>query len=178
MNDQLFEDKKIQKRRDIFLFTGFLGLVIGIPLFSLQFGDYRLIQLYKKDGQKLEAQVTDLRAEYYRRRTEYEVELAYSIGSDFLFYDAVTQVLHPNTFNELSIGDTVEVLILPQSGEQREPGEVLLYKSTTMEYWGGYYWRMIIAGLASVYGVLSFIYAFLTRKQAVERVKRLAQAGK
>jgi hypothetical protein len=178
MNDQLLEDKKIQKRRDILLFTGFLGLVIGIPLFTLQFGDYRLIQLYKKDGQKLEAQVTDLRAEYYRRRTEYEVEVAYSTESDFLFYDTITEVLHPNTFKELSIGDTVEVLVLPQSGEQREPGEVLLYKSTTMEYWGGYYWRMIIASLASVYGVLSFIYAFLTRKQAVERVKRLAQAGK
>lgn len=171
----------MQKWRNALILFCALSFSIALPLFALQAGEYRLIQFYTKNAERVEAQVIDLKVTYQRspyvKRTDYEVRVAYPTENEFLFFDTITEVLHGDTFKELAVGDVVDVLILPQENETREPGQVLLYKATTMEYWGWRYWVMVFCGITTILGTLAVVYAFLTRKQAVERVQRIEKAN-
>ncbi len=176
MNKQSLSDTQLQRGRNILVGLFAACLVIGGPVFLLQFGEYRLIGRYQAEGTVRQASVTNLSAEHYRWRTEYDIAVSYTTQNGALTEGNITQVVHGNTYNELSLGDTVDILVIDSANpEDMQP---LLQKATTMEYWRPYYIRMIISAVAVAVGIALFVYLFVTRKQAVERVKRIEAATK
>ena len=171
MKKQSLSDTQLQRIRNILVSVFAACLIIGGPVFLLQFSEYRLIGRYQAEGTVRQASVTDLSAEHYRWRTEYDIAVQYVNAAGVQTQGNITQVVHGNTYNQLSIRDTVDILVIDSA--DADSAKPLLQKATTMEYWRPYYIRMIISGAALVVGALLFVYLFATRKEAVARVARL-----